>query len=88
MVGSIAQGVIYLEQGALTQAMVSFDRAAKTSPDTPDIYKYRGLAYRRQGNKPSAIQDWRKAAKGYKQVNALKDYDMVRKWLKELGAIE
>ena len=88
MVGSIAQGVIYLEQGALTQAMVSFDRAAKTSPDTPDIYKYRGLAYRRQGNKPSAIQDWRKAAKGYKQVNALKDYDIVRKWLKELDAIE
>jgi tetratricopeptide (TPR) repeat protein/S1-C subfamily serine protease len=88
MIGSISQGVVYLEQGSITQAMVSFDRAAKTSPDTPDIYKYRGLAYRRQGNKPSAIQDWRKAAKGYKQDNALKDYDMVSKWLKELGAIE
>jgi tetratricopeptide (TPR) repeat protein/S1-C subfamily serine protease len=82
---SISQGIIYLEQGLLPQAIASFDRAAKTSPDTPDIYKYRGLAYQQQGNKTAAIQDWRKSAKGYKQVNAVKDYELVRGWLQKLG---
>jgi tetratricopeptide (TPR) repeat protein/S1-C subfamily serine protease len=84
--GSISQGIIYLEQGLLPQAIVSFDRSATTNPDTPDIYKYRGLVYQRQGNKTAAIQDWRKAAQGYKQVNAIKDYNLVREWLKKLGA--
>jgi tetratricopeptide (TPR) repeat protein/S1-C subfamily serine protease len=88
VVGSIAQGIIYLEQGLLPQAIASFDRAAKASPDTPDIYKYRGLAYQQQGNKTAAIQDWRKSAKGYKQVNILKDYDLVRGWLKKLGVAD
>jgi tetratricopeptide (TPR) repeat protein/S1-C subfamily serine protease len=86
--GSISQGIIYLEQGLLPQAISSFDRSTKISPNTPDIYKYRGLAYQRQGNKTAAIQDWRKAAKGYKQVNAIKDYDLVRGWVKKLGAAE
>jgi tetratricopeptide (TPR) repeat protein/S1-C subfamily serine protease len=88
VIGSISQGIIYLEQGLLPQAIASFDRSTKINPDTPDIYKYRGLAYQRQGNKAVAIQDWRKAAKRYKQVNAVKDYDLVSGWLKKLGAAE
>jgi tetratricopeptide (TPR) repeat protein/S1-C subfamily serine protease len=87
-VSLIAQGVVFLDQGSISQSIASFDRAAKISPDTSDIYKYRGLAYRRQGKNNAAIQDWRKAAKGYKQDNSQKDYNMVRGWLKDLGAIE
>jgi serine/threonine protein kinase len=80
--GSISQGIIDLEQGSLQQAIVNFDRAAQASPDdTPDIYKYRGLAHSRQGNKTSATQDWRKAFQIYEKVNTRKDRDMVRKWL-------
>ncbi len=88
VVSSIAQGIIYLEQGLIPQAIGSFDRAVQINPNTPDIYKYRGLAYERQGNKTAAIQDWRKAAAGYQEVNGLKDYALVRGWLKKLGATE
>jgi tetratricopeptide (TPR) repeat protein/S1-C subfamily serine protease len=88
MVGSISQGIIYLEQELIPQAIASFNRSVKISSDTPDIYKYRGLAYLRQGNKTAAIQDWRKAATGYQQLHTLKDYELVRGWLKKLGVTE
>jgi tetratricopeptide (TPR) repeat protein len=82
----VAQGVIYLEQGAIPQAINIFNQAARTSPDVPDIYKYRGLAYQRQGNNALAVKDWRKASQGYSQFNVQKDYEMVRGWMKKLGS--
>jgi tetratricopeptide (TPR) repeat protein/S1-C subfamily serine protease len=82
----ISQGVIYLEQGAVAKAISIFNQAARTSSNVPDIYKYRGLAYQRQGNNVLAIKDWRKASQGYSQFNVQKDYEMVRGWMKKLGA--
>ena len=81
----VAKGVISLEQGATAKAISLFNQAAQTSPQVPDIYRYRGLAYQRQGNNALAVKDWRKASQGYRQFNAQKDYDMVRGWLKQLG---
>jgi hypothetical protein len=33
-----------------------------------------------------AIQDWPKAAQFYKDNNSTRDYQIIRGWLKELGA--
>jgi tetratricopeptide (TPR) repeat protein/S1-C subfamily serine protease len=84
----IAQGIIDLEAGSTDKAMKSFNEAAKTSSQFYGLYKYRGLAYQQQGNKAAAIKDWQKAASLCKQNNLLKDYSIIRGWLKSLGAVE
>jgi TPR repeat len=68
-------------------AIADYNKAIAFDPKSADAYLNRGLVYRRQGNKTLAIQDWRKAAKGYKHDKSGEDYDLVRKLLKELGAI-
>jgi tetratricopeptide (TPR) repeat protein len=86
--GLISDGVIQLEQGSIVAAINSFNRVTQINSEVSDVYKYRGIAYRKQGNNPAAIEDWRKAARSYKQRNQQKDYAMVRGWLKELGVTE
>jgi tetratricopeptide (TPR) repeat protein len=84
----IAQGVIQIQQREYSQAIDLLNKATEISPEAGDIYKYRGVAYKNQGNRAAAISDWRQAAKIYKQDNATRDYKMVLGWLKELGAGE
>jgi tetratricopeptide (TPR) repeat protein len=86
--GLIAQGVIQTQQGAYAQASELFNKAAKIIPEWGDIYKYRGEAFKQQGDRAAAIRDWRTAAQSYKNTNQPKDYQMVVGWLKSLGAGE
>ncbi len=86
--GLIAQGIIQTQQGAYPQALDLFEQAARISPTGGDIYKYRGEAFRKQGDKAAAIRDWRKAAQSYKNSKQPKDRTMVLGWLKSLGAGE
>jgi tetratricopeptide (TPR) repeat protein len=86
--GLIAQGVIQIQQGGYSQAIDLFNNATKISPEAGNIYKYRGVAYKDQGNRAAAIQDWRKAAQIYKNDNLTRDYQMVLGWLKSLGVSE
>jgi tetratricopeptide (TPR) repeat protein len=87
-IGLIAQGIIDLEEKSIAQALISFGRAAQLNPNAPDTYKYRGLAYRQQGDRAAAVQDWQKAAQLYQQGDAQRDYAMVRGWLQKLNATE
>ena len=87
-VGLIAQGVIQTQQGAHSQAIDLFNQAAKISPETGDIYKYRGETFKQQGDKAAAIRDWRKAAQSYKNTNQSKHYQMLVKWLRSLDVGE
>jgi tetratricopeptide (TPR) repeat protein len=86
--GLTAQGVIQTQQGAYPQALDLFEQAARISPKSGDIYKYRGEAFRKQSDKAAAIRDWRKAAQSYKNSKQLKDRKMVLGWLRSLGAGE
>jgi tetratricopeptide (TPR) repeat protein len=86
--GLLAQGIIQTQQGAYPQALDLFEQAARIAPTAGDIYKYRGEAFRKQGDKAAAIRDWRKAAQSYKKSKQLKDRKMVLGWLKSLGAGE
>jgi tetratricopeptide (TPR) repeat protein len=81
---NIAQGIIAMNQRRGTQAINYFNKAQQQSPDTPDIYKYRGLAYQQQGKKAEAVADWQKAAQLYQQNNVDADYRLVTKWLKSI----
>jgi tetratricopeptide (TPR) repeat protein len=85
LAGLIATGIIAIEEGQLTSAITHFNQAIVADPQLGDAFKYRGLAYRQQGNTTQAIQDWRKAAQFYKSNNYVKDYQVIRRWLKELG---
>jgi Tfp pilus assembly protein PilF/V8-like Glu-specific endopeptidase len=84
--GLIATGIIAMEEGQLTSAITNFNQTIIANPSSGDAFKYRGLAYRQQGNATQAIQDWRKAAQFYKNDNYARDYQVIRGWLKELGA--
>jgi tetratricopeptide (TPR) repeat protein len=85
--GLIAKGIINLEAGSIKQAIDSFNQAEKVKQldDGADLYKYRGLAYRKQGNTNAAINDWKKAAQIYKKENQQYSYRIVRSWLQKLG---
>jgi tetratricopeptide (TPR) repeat protein/V8-like Glu-specific endopeptidase len=85
LIGLIATGIIAMEERQSTSAITHFNQAMVVDPQTGDAFKYRGLAYRQQGNTAQAIQDWRKAAQLYKDNNSTRDYQVVRGWLKELG---
>ncbi len=86
--GLMAEGIIALEQGSTDLAIAAFSRALQEKPQSDDVFKYRGLAYRRQGNFTLAVQDWQKAAPLYKVTNQTRDYQSVRGWLQELGVRE
>jgi tetratricopeptide (TPR) repeat protein len=86
--GLMAEGIIALEHGSTDLAITAFSRALHEKPQSDDVFKYRGLAYRRQGSFTLAIQNWQKAAPLYKATNQTRDYQSVRGWLKELGARE
>jgi tetratricopeptide (TPR) repeat protein len=86
--GLISQGIIEIEQGSYSAAIKNFTQVARFTPDVVDIYKYRGIAYQRQGKRSDAIADWRKAVQLYKYFNSPKDYEIVRGWLQNLGAFE
>jgi tetratricopeptide (TPR) repeat protein len=77
----VATGIVAMEQGQITGAIASFNQAIKTEPQSGDAYKYRGLAYRRQGNIAQSMQDWQKAAQIYQAARSNKDYQIVRGWL-------
>ena len=95
-VGLISTGIVFLERGATNRSISYFNRAAKISPDYPDIYKYRGLAYcfnyciENASRSPTEQdlrrvgQDFRKAAQLYKQSYQLNSYDRVTKWMEKL----
>jgi tetratricopeptide (TPR) repeat protein len=83
--GLIATGIIATEERQLTSAINYFNQAMVANPQFGDAFKYRGLAYRQQGNTAQAIQDWRKAAQFYKDNGSTKDYQVIRGWLKKLG---
>jgi tetratricopeptide (TPR) repeat protein/V8-like Glu-specific endopeptidase len=85
IIGLVAAGIIAMEQGQTAIAVTSFDQALAINSQVSDIYKYRGLAHRRQGNTAQAIQDWRQAAQLYKANNATSDYKTISRWLQELG---
>jgi tetratricopeptide (TPR) repeat protein/V8-like Glu-specific endopeptidase len=85
-IGLIATGIIAMEERHLISAINTFNQAMAMDPQSGDAFKYRGLAYRQQGNTAQAIQDWRKAAQFYKDNNYIRDYQVVRGWLKKLGA--
>jgi tetratricopeptide (TPR) repeat protein len=78
---------VQTQQGAYDRAISLFNKAAKISPESGDIYKYRGEAFKQQGDKVAAIRDWQQAAQIYKNSQA-KDYKMVVGWLRSLGAGE
>jgi tetratricopeptide (TPR) repeat protein len=77
----VATGIVAMEQGQIAGAIANFNQAIKTEPQSGDTYKYRGLAYRRQGNTAQAMQDWQKAAQLYQAAQSNKDYQIVRGWL-------
>jgi tetratricopeptide (TPR) repeat protein len=88
----VVKGVIDLERGEVNSAISRFsaaiNQAAVFDSEMGGIYRYRGLAYQRQGNKASAIRDWQKAAKLYKKDNAQRAYSQVKRLLQSLGATE
>jgi tetratricopeptide (TPR) repeat protein len=85
ILGIMANGIITMEEGRVVEAITIFDQALNHKL-SGDAFKYRGLAHHQQGNTTQAIQDWRKAAQIYKNNNATKDHQIIRGWLKELGA--
>jgi tetratricopeptide (TPR) repeat protein len=77
--GLVANGIIAMEERRLVAAITSFNQAQaiianSQSLGSGDIFKYRGLAYRRRGDTTKAIKDWRKAAQFYKDNNSTRDY--------------
>jgi tetratricopeptide (TPR) repeat protein len=83
--GTVASGIIQLEKKSFDRAIADFDLAVQLDAQSPDIYKYRGLAHQQKGNKPSTLQDWRKAAQLYQKSKQVADYKLVQKWLQDLG---
>jgi tetratricopeptide (TPR) repeat protein len=83
--GLVSSGIIEMEQGNFAESISSFNQAIQNSSQVGDVFKYRGLANRRQGNNSQAIQDWKKAAQYYKTNNSTRDYRIVRDWLEDLG---
>jgi tetratricopeptide (TPR) repeat protein len=86
--GEIAKGIIDLERGQNLSAIAHFDRAITFNADiiVPGVYKYRGIAYRRQGKIVEARQDWLKAVEIYQSINFRKDEQIVEKWLQQLDS--
>jgi tetratricopeptide (TPR) repeat protein len=54
-------GVVYNDQGNLTKAIESYEKAIKINPDAAGAYNNLGLAYKDQGNLTKAIQYYKKA---------------------------
>jgi tetratricopeptide (TPR) repeat protein len=57
----VQRGYIYLLQGDLDRAIADFTTAIKKAPDYADAYRYRSLAYEKQGQAASAAADDAKA---------------------------
>jgi tetratricopeptide (TPR) repeat protein len=91
---SIPQAIIQTQRGAYAQAIYLFNQIDKAEvedtliPRLGIFHKYRGEAYKRQGNRAAAIRDWRKAAQSYKKANRTRDYKIILGWLRSLGASE
>ncbi len=84
-IGAIAQGVIELDRGQNLSAIAHFDRSIAFNTDNiVSAYKYRGIAYRKQGKITEARKDWLKAIELYHSMNFLQDEKIVKKWLGEL----
>ncbi len=84
-IGEMAKGIIDLERGQNSSAIAHFDRAIAFNTDNiVTAYKYRGVAYRKQGKIAEARKDWLKAVKLYQSMNFLKDEKIVQKWLQQL----
>ncbi|HLA46566.1 MAG TPA: tetratricopeptide repeat protein, partial [Thermoplasmata archaeon] len=56
------QGLIQLERGAPSDALVSFDKALRSAPVDPSLWGYRGDAALVAGRKDEAITSFRKVA--------------------------
>jgi tetratricopeptide (TPR) repeat protein len=83
--GDIAKGIIDLDRGQNSSAIAHFDRAIAFNTDNiVPAYKYRGIAYRKQGKIAEARKDWLKAVELYRAMNFLKDEKIVQKWLQQL----
>jgi tetratricopeptide (TPR) repeat protein len=86
-IGEIAKGIIDLERGQNLSALAHLDRAISFATDNiVSAYKYRGIAYRRQGRIAEARKDWLKAVELYRSMNFLKDEKIVEKYLQQLDA--
>ncbi len=86
-IGEIAKGIIDLERGQNLSAIAHFDRASSFATDNiVYVYKYRGIAYRKQGKIAEARKDWLKAVELCRSINFLKDENIVREWLQQLDS--
>jgi tetratricopeptide (TPR) repeat protein len=86
-IGEIAKGIIDLDRSQNLSAIAHFDRAfAFATYNTVYAYKYRGIAYRKQGKISEARKDWLKAVELYREMNFTKDEKIVQKWLQQLDA--
>jgi tetratricopeptide (TPR) repeat protein len=78
----IAQGMLEIEQGSFTAALNLFNKAGKLGADNLDLYKYRGLAYAKLGNKKAAIADWQKASQVCQKLRYGNEYQVLQKLIK------
>jgi tetratricopeptide (TPR) repeat protein len=86
-IGAIAKGIIDLDRGQNLSAIGHFDRAISFGTDNiVSAYKYRGMAYYKQGKIVEARKDWLKAIELYRPMNYSRDEKIVTKWLQQLDA--
>ncbi len=92
--GLIAQGVIETQRGEYSKAITTFEKAFTIAYETSSLrsslglFKYSGVAYKKQGKREVAIIRFQTLASMYKKNNSTRDYRMMLGWLKEMGAGE
>jgi tetratricopeptide (TPR) repeat protein len=90
--GLIAQGVIETQRGEYSKAITTFEKAFTIAYETSSLrsslglFKYSGVAYKKQGKREVAIIRFQTLASMYKKNNSTRDYRMMLSWLKEMGA--
>jgi tetratricopeptide (TPR) repeat protein len=59
--GLCNRGSAQLQMGRIDLALTDFDAGLKIKPGDPDLLYNRGLAFLAKGNKPKAMEDFKKA---------------------------
>jgi tetratricopeptide (TPR) repeat protein len=76
--------LIHRELGDNRGAINDHTQVIRLVPDWANAYYNRGLSYRDLGEKPQALEDFKKAAELYKQQNRREDYQDAIDRIKEL----
>ena len=82
--GLIAKGAIALEQNHAQAALNYFNQAANLGADPVDYGKYRGLAYKKLGQRSAAITEWQKASEISNKRRYRKDSAILQMLMKSI----